>query len=88
MRGVGTSTSRKVAAAVPRALAPRVIVPAQPKRSRLKKPKAPMPNSRAAKAPSMPRRPGRDSAPPSRLPQPRPSMNAVTTMVTDVMSIP
>ena len=88
IRTVGTSTSRKVIQPVCRAPAPRVMAPTAWKSSSEKNPNTPMPISTSAKSTSSGVRCERESHPPSRLPRPRPNMNALTTTVTDSMSIP
>jgi len=88
INSVGTTTSASVTAAVAGKLSPIVNAPTLSKIVSDTKPNAQV-NSSMAASNGKGGMPGRfDSQPPTRLPRPRPSMKAVTTIVTDSILTP
>ena len=85
---VGTSTSASVTAAVDHNGIPSASSPTTSKIASENRPKTPVASSMTARSGSSLREPRLDSQPPARLPRPSPTMNAVTTMVTDSMFTP
>ena len=88
MSTVGSATKVKATSPVCSGPAPAVKSAAQWKVFKENIPYDAISNSTRPKTWSSGRRRARDSAPPTRLPRPSPSMKAVTTMVTDSMFTP